>query len=158
MARLPKKSIRKLVTLPPELAERVDKFREATGAASESDALKLLIEDGLKLRDRPKDLFDRFKAATDTGRSLGEIINMLASDHPLVQSTYLDSEQLIINLKTPSSEKDERFCYSRLMEIWDWEQRVGNDYDDAWQSIKPEKPSAARGRTPVNDLDDDIPF
>ena len=35
MARLPKKSVRKLVTLPQELAERVDHFREAIGAASE---------------------------------------------------------------------------------------------------------------------------
>jgi hypothetical protein len=158
MARLPKKSVRKLVTLPQELAERVDQFREAIGAASESDALKALIEDGLKMRDRPNDLFLRFEAATKTGRNLGEIINLLASDHPLVESTYLDSEKLIINLKT-GSDADERFCYSRLHQTWDWEQRTGNGFgDEDWGSIKPQPPRPTRGRTPVNDLDDDIPF
>jgi hypothetical protein len=69
-------------------------------------------------------------------------------------STYLDSEELIINLKT-SGEKDERFRYSRWSEVWDWERRLGNSYDDAWESIEPRTTQTPAA---VNDLDDDIPF
>src|SRR4051794_25879618 len=120
MARSQSKSVRKLVTLSAELAERVDKYREATSAASESGALKALIEDGLKLHDRPADLFERCKTATAKGQSLGDIINLLAADHPLVHSTYIHPETVVINLKEDGS-YEERFVYGRLNKTWDWE-------------------------------------
>jgi len=153
MAQL-KKSIRKLVTLSAELAERVDKFREDVGAASESDALKALIEHGLKLRDKPEDLFKRFENATENGQTIGEIINLLASDHPLVQSTFLNSEALIIYLKTEPNAEAERFYFSRESRNWVWEKQF-DDHRDEWEVFRPKQPPK---KTPVNDLDDDIPF
>lgn len=155
MAKPQKKSIRKLVTLSAELAERVEKFRDSVGAASESDALKTLIEDGLKLRDRAEDLFTRFENATQNGQSIGEIINLLASDHPLVASTFLNSDSLIIYLKTETNSESERFCYSRTAHNWDWERQIGDYNQDRWESIRP---LTLKVRTQVNDLDDDIPF
>jgi hypothetical protein len=152
-----RKSVRKLVTLSPDLADRVEKFREAFGASSESDALKVLIEDGLKMRDRREDLFERLENATQNGQSLGEIINFLATDHPLVLNTVLNSDELIINLKTAGDEPDEKFWFSRFHKKWDWLKRVGNNYDDQWEPVKP-PPQRAGGRKPINDLDDDIPF
>jgi hypothetical protein len=156
MARTQRKSIRKLVTLSPELAERVEKFRETFGASSESDALKVLIEDGLKMRDRRDDLFERLKNATQNGQSLGDIINLLAADHPLVLSTLLTADQLEINLRTSTDEPDQQFSFSRLHRKWDWLRRVGSNFDDQWESVQP--PQQPRERKPINDLDDDIPF
>ena len=157
MARSIRKGIRKLVTLPPELAQRVDKFREAFGASSKSDALKVLIEDGLKMRDRREDLFERLGNATENGQSLGDIINVLATDHPLVLNTVLNSDELIINLKTATDEPDQQFSFSRFHKKWDWLKRVGNNYDGGWEPVRPPAGRAAR-RKPMNDLDDDIPF
>jgi hypothetical protein len=155
MTKSQKKSIRKLVTLSVELAERVEKFRDSVGAASESDALKALIEDGLKLRDRAEDLFTRFENATLNGQSIGEIINLLASDHPLVASTFLNTDSLIIYLKTEANSECQRFSYSREAHTWDWERQIGDYNQDRWESIAPR---TSKIRTPVNDLDDDIPF
>jgi hypothetical protein len=157
MAQSQKKSIRKLVSLSAELAERVDQFRESVGAASESDALKTLIEDGLKLRDKPEDLFKRFEISSQNGQSIGEIINLLASDHPLVASTLINNESIIIHLKTEPNAEAERFHHFRGSRTWVWERQVGDYGDDRWERLRPDPPPPAR-REPVNDLDDDIPF
>jgi hypothetical protein len=156
MARVTSKSARKLVTLPAELAERVEKFRESSGAASESDALKTLIEDGLKLRDRSSDLFARFESATQKGQNIGEIINLFAADHPLVHSTYLNQETLTVYLKVEQDQQEERFTFDRLTKGWDWQRRVGTYGDDQWESIKPG--SLPKRRPKTTDLDDEIPF
>lgn len=149
-----KRSIRKLVSLPPDLAERVEQFRESSRATSESEALKLLIEAGLKMRDKPEDLFRRCKTATESGQSIGDIINLMTSDHPLVDSTVLDGEALIVNLKTESDTPRERFRYSRSRHTWEWEIMRNQGYEEYWEPIKrgPEKRGAGV------DLDDEIPF
>lgn len=153
MARSQSKSIRKLVSLSPELAERVEKFRESVGASSESDALKILIEDGLKMRDRREDLFERLKNATSKGQNLAEVINFLAADHPLVKSTTLDANELTIYLNTASDEDSQKFSYSRYQKEWQWLRNTGG-FDD-WEPIKP---PPQRKRTSREELDDDIPF
>lgn len=154
MAQIPKKSVRKLVTLPMELAERVESFRKSSGAPSESDALKILIEHGLRAKDTVEDLFARCKAATANGQSLGDIINFMTSDHPLVFSTVLDSDYLKVYLKTEPNEREERFRYSRSKKEWHWECRDISDYqEDDWKSVNPSGPPKRR-----DDLDDEIPF
>jgi hypothetical protein len=167
MAKIPTKpkTIRKLVTLPPELAERVEKYRLSSAAASESDALKALIEDGLKLKDSPLDLIKRFESATKNGQHIGEIVNGLAIDHPLVQSTYLDSNEALITLKTPSDAPSQRFRFSRSQRTWRWDRAVGYGHDDNWEEIPIDppapspKPAAGYGSAgKASDLDDDIPF
>lgn len=149
-----RKSVRKLVTLSAELSERVEKFRAAFGATSESDALKMLIEDGLKSRDRREDLFERLKNATESGQNLGDVINFLATDHPLVESTFLTSDELSVNLKTSTDESDQQFRFSRHHKEWDWLERIGDGYDDKWRSVKRRKDQ----NKSTSDLDDDIPF
>jgi hypothetical protein len=153
MAQIPKKSIRKLVTLPPDLAERVEKFRAVSGASSESDALKLLIEAGLKLRDRPADLFQRCETSTLSGQSIGEIIGLVTSDHPLVERTVVDTDSLDVYLRAPADARTERFHFSRARRIWAWEYQTGN-YDE-WAPVVPPKPKRI---SEGGDLDDDIPF
>ncbi len=91
MAKIPKKSIRKLVTLPPDLAERVEKFRETAGALPGLDALKILIEDGLRMRDTQEDLFRRCETLTASGQNIGDTdLNLVTADHPLVERTVVD--------------------------------------------------------------------
>lgn len=163
MVQMKAKSVRRLVTLSPELAERVDKFRESTGTSSESEALKMLIEAGLKLRDRREDLFERCQNSTARGQSIGDVVNLLTSDHPLVASTVVDLESLIVNLKTAQGEPDERFRYSRSKHQWAWETNTGsfNNYDDNWQPIPKAGPrSSTQKAAPKtgSGLDDDIPF
>jgi hypothetical protein len=158
------KTIRKLVTLPPELAERVEKYRLVSAAASESDALKTLIEDGLKLKDTPRDLIKRFESAMKNGQSVTEIVVMLAADHPLVESTYLDSSELLVNLKTPSDAPAQRFHYSRSLRRWRWQTMVNPGYgDDGWSEISIDPPASVPLKKTATasgggDLDDDIPF
>ena len=156
---IPKRSIRKLVTLPPDLAERVEHFRQTSGASSESDALKVLIEDGLKMRDKPEDLFRRCETASTSGQSIGDIINLLTSDHPLVESTVLDSESLTVYLKAMDG-PSERFRYSRSRREWHWERH--GDYDN-WNAVSRETSQSQHGFggggfAPGPDLDDEIPF
>ena len=165
MAQIPKKSVRRLVTLPPDLAERVEKFRETSGATSESDALKVLIEDGLKRRDTPEDIFQRCETATASGQSIGDIINLVTSDHPLIEQTVLDAEALMIFLRVDSSSPPERFRYSRFQRKWYWERKEGN-YSDSWSNVRRISQSSYGGGYGSGgdfmpsgpDLDDEIPF
>ena len=156
MPRSLQKNVRKLVALPPELAERVEKYRQASAATSDSDALKALIEDGLKLHDRNSDLFERCENATKKGQSIGEIINLLAADHPLVHSTFLTQDTLIINLKIEQGQEEQRFIFDRIKKDWDWERDTGGYNDHKWESIRPGVPSPSRRANA--DLDDEIPF
>jgi hypothetical protein len=142
-----KKNLRKLVTLTPDLVDRVEKFRQSAGATSESEALKTLIEDGLRLRDKPADLFERCKSLT----SISAIADLTA-DHPLVFSTNVDADDVCIYLKGPADAADERFRFSRNARAWKWEIR-SNGYDNHWSEIN--KPAVV-GRS--DDLDDEIPF
>ena len=161
----PKKSVRELVTLPPDLAERIDAFREKTGMASKSESLKVLIEGGLRRYDTREDLFGRCEAATQKGQPIGDIITFVTADHPLVQSTTLDSDSLIVALRSSdATETDERFRFSRAKKTWAWEYLHPGDHD--WREMKRKRPAvdedmgggrpSARGGKP--ELDDDIPF
>lgn len=154
MAQPQRRGVRKLVTLPPDLAERVESFRATSGATSESDALKMLIEDGLKLRDTPADLIRRCRTATEKGQSIGDIINLMTSDHPLVQSTTVDGEGLAIYLRLPSNEDSQRFFFSRNRRVWSWEHQI---YNGEWELVEWEKPKPA-AKSASKDLDDEIPF
>jgi hypothetical protein len=118
MGRILKKTVRKLVTLPLELAERVDEFRQRTEASSESDALKALIEDGLKRYDSPKDLYDRCEATTAAGKPIGDLITLVTADHPLVESTRLDGQTLVVYLARKEATHRARFVFTRASRDW----------------------------------------
>lgn len=163
-----KKSTRELVTLPPELAERVDAFRAKTGMVNKSESLKMLIEGGLRRYDTRADLFERCRTATTKGQSIGDIINSIVADHPLVQSTSLDLDSLIVFLRAVEEEPDERFRFARAQRKWAWEFRHPSDGD--WRPVRrrggmdddfaPPPSSGGRpaARSKADDLDDDIPF
>ena len=155
MARSQRKNIRKLVTLPPELADRIDKFRQEIGASSESDALKLLIENGFKLRDRPADLYAQFEAAIQNGETIGGIIT-IASEHPLVESAFINGNEAVIHLKVDGD--PQKFVFDRSKREWDWLRTDSDGYgnDDRWFSIRPGR--APERTKPKADLDDEIPF
>jgi hypothetical protein len=148
----PQKAIRKLVTLPPDLAARVEEFREAIGASSESDALKMLIEDGLKLKDRPEDLLRRCEAMTANRQSIGEIVTF-TSDHPLVERSVVDTDALLLFLKTSSDHSAFRFRFSRPDRTWHWEINIG-EFEAQWMPYSLPTNDKQKG----GDLDDDIPF
>lgn len=164
----PKKSTRELVTLPPDLAERVEAFRAKTGMMSKSESLKMLIEGGLRRYDSRDDLFERCESATQNGQSIWDVIRTVTADHPLVQSTNLDSDSLIVFLRSIDDEPDQRFRYSRHSKEWSWEYLHPNDHD--WREVKRKKPQTAsddmaprEGGRPASraakaELDDDIPF
>jgi len=154
MAQVPRKSVRKLVTLPMDLAERVENFRKTSGATSESDALKALIEHGLRAKDTVEDLFQRCTTATASGQSLGEMINSLITDHPLVESAQIDSDNLYVNLKTSSDDTSKRFRFFRTKKEWRREYWDSSGYgDDRWTPLEVKKSAARR-----DDMDDEIPF
>lgn len=155
MSQISSKSIRKLVTLPPDLAERVEKFRQSIGAVSESDALKALIEDGLKLRDAPADLWQRCLTLTSSGKSIGDIINLVTSEHPLVESTLIDHDFLVVNIVPSENQEHERFRYLRKSREWLWEQNTSAFGGSDWEDITPSKVNRSKQ---VKELDDEIPF
>jgi hypothetical protein len=173
MARLPKKTVRKLVTLPLETAEWAEQFRIRTGATSESDAFKTLIESGLQRFDTREMLFVRCEAATSAGKSIGDIINFVLADHPLISNTTFDSAALCAYLKADDPDEPSwRFRFSRHSKKWFWEFEHPNDHD--WRELRRPKaappddefspPSAGGGGRPAAaarskaELDDDIPF
>src|SRR5690348_14651167 len=171
MAQSQRKSIRKLVSLSAELAERVEKFYHESGAASESDALKVLIEDGLKMRDRPYDLFRRCESAIKSGQRIGDIVERLTSDHPLVERTIVNGEGLSVYLKSDPDAPDERFYLSRSRREWFWQVHKPSGYNNnewEWENTEPVDPDAPPPTMPpikswslnrrVKDVDDDIPF
>jgi hypothetical protein len=149
MAKIPKKTVRKLVTLPLEAAARVDAFRQKSGATSESDALKALIEGGLKAYDTEKDLYERCQAATTEGKAIGELITQVIGDHPLVEATRLDANALTVNLKRGESEQDARFAFYRGSKEWHAEVFIGRD--KGWAN-------AGFDSSGTVSMDDDIPF
>ena len=149
-----KKTVRKLVTLSLDTAERVESYRERTGAASESDALRALVEGGLSRFDTPDDLFARCQKATASGQSVGDVIMSVTADHPLVRSTSVEGGSSDYN------EPEIRFRFRRDQGLWS-RQKHGQQ-DDDWVTIPPkvEPPGGGRPAAPRGgkDLDDDIPF
>jgi hypothetical protein len=162
-----KKSTRELVTLPPDLAERVEAFRQKTGMANKSESLKMLIEGGLRRYDSREDLLERCRAATTKGQSLGDIINFIVADHPLVLSTSVDQHSLTVYLRFAQDEHPERFRYARAPRKWFWEYEHPGDNDWRLRPMPKDiddfggapagggRPSARGGKA---ELDDDIPF
>ncbi|WP_428246043.1 hypothetical protein [Ferrovibrio sp.] len=148
-----KKTVRKLVTLPADLAERVEDFRITRGISTESDALKVLIEDGLKTKDKPSDLFKRCQTATARGQSVGDIINFLTADHPLITSTTIDADYLYIYLGD-KEEQQERFLFNKSSKKWVWQEYQYGE----WRNMVPLSSEGAKLRTKREDLDEDIPF
>jgi hypothetical protein len=170
MSKIPKRTVRKLVTLPVELAEEVDRFREVTGASSESDALKVLIGWGLTRSDKPEDLYERCRRATGRGLSLGDVITSVIADHPLVESAILGALTLDVYLKTQDVDHENqlRFRFRRNDKTWVVDRT--QDHGRSWQEVifaNPQEMAAARnakasGGRPATrskaELDDDIPF
>ncbi len=165
MPRIAKNTVRKLVTLPLDIAERIVEFQKISGAPSESDALRILIEDGLKMRDTVDALFARLKAATERGQSIFELINHLAQGHPLIASTSIEPGQLVVYLKNSDPEyPDERLVFSHARRAWSQQRRSGHNYEDQWEVV-PDPTKAASGARRGggfprggSDLDDEIPF
>jgi hypothetical protein len=143
-----KKSVRKLVTLPRELAEQVDAFRQKAGSSSESDALKTLIEGGLKRYETPKELFARCEAATNNNQPMGDLITSVIGDHPLVESTRLDAHALVVNLVKKESESPFRFVFMRSRRTWSAE----------WYDYGKKVWDAGKFDDAGNLVDDEIPF
>lgn len=165
MAQRPKTTVRKLVTLSLDTAERVDKFRARTGAPSESDALKALVEGGLSRFDTYDDLFSRCQKATEASQSIGDLITSVTADHPLVISTSVMGGSLYVTLrKNDPTDEDEpqfRFRFRRDAKEWSWERLSKRDED--WMVYKPYVEATAGGGRPSArsnkaELDDDIPF
>lgn len=157
MGQSPAKNMRKLVTFTPDLADRVELYRKKTGASSETEAIKALIEDGLKLQDTPIDLFRRCQMATIRGQSIGDIISLIATDHPLVESTILDRKLLTITLIKPSPLEGVKFELIRERQIWEWYDWA--DVFSEWQvkAVPPHRTGMSASAT-SDDLDEEIPF
>jgi hypothetical protein len=183
MVQKPKKAIRKLVTLPLELALEVDRFRQESSATSESDALKVLIAWGLTRQDKPQDLFERCKRATDNGSTIGDVITSVVADHPLVDRSIVGVQALDVYLKSRDLDEEHqtRFRFKREEKAWIVE--ITDDHGRTWslahyaarktkgQPPPPEKDGMsddmsggpASGGRPASragkaELDDDIPF
>src|SRR5262245_17189501 len=136
MAQQPQKNVRKLVSLSPELAERVEEFRVSSGATSESDTLKACVADGLKLHARPIALLRRCVNPIANRQRIAEVISQVTANRPLVERTMVDNDDLTVFLRTQGDEAVERFRFSRAKRTWDWERYRGN-YEDDWESIRP---------------------
>lgn len=108
------KTVRRLVTLPLDVAARVDLYQQSQCVRSGSEALRALIDIGLTMTDTPNDLFDRLQAAAQEGRTLVDVINRLIDGHPLVASTTIDSGSVVIALKIGKPD----FVYSRSLREW----------------------------------------
>lgn len=106
MAVNPNTTVRKNVSLPRELADRIERFRTSRGLASESDALRRLVEIGLGSIDTPEELAERCENATRAGHGFSYIIANILEDHPLVASMNINSDVLIVYLR---SEDELRF-------------------------------------------------
>ena len=150
-----KKTVRKLVTMPLDTAERVEQFRMRTGASSESDALKTLIEGGLSRYDTRGDLLQRCRTATENGQSIGDLINAVVADHPLVKRTSVDGASLRIYLRPEFEDDSEyRLRFFRVSKTWIEEFRPkGSEHE--WTKVAPPRPASRAGKA---ELDDDIPF
>lgn len=187
MAAKSKDTVRRLVTLPVELAAEVDHFKDSIGASSDSDALKVLIGWGLTRNDKANDLFSRCQTATEKGLPLGDVITSVISDHPLVERAMIGRDALDVYLKSadPDDEHQTRFQFDRNKK--EWAAEYTSDHGRSWYSVtfqpseKVEGRAAAQARsktlelaaaardsaktsgraasrTSKAELDDDIPF
>lgn len=158
MATKPKDTVRRLVTLPVELAAEVDHFKDSIGASSDSDALKVLIGWGLTRNDKLNDLFSRCRTATEKGLPLGDIITSVISDHPLVDRTTIGRESVEVYLKSadPDEEHQTRFRFDRAKK--EWEAEYTSDHGRAWYSVtfqpseKVEGKAAAQARSRAQEI------
>lgn len=113
MAINPNTTVRKNVSLPRDLAERIERFRTSRGLTAESDALRRLIEIGLGSIDGPEDLADRCYSATANGNGVGYVVSNILDDHPLVVRVNMDNEFVTAELKN-----NDTLSYDRKKIVW----------------------------------------
>ena len=90
---------RKMLTLPRDLARRVEVFRAKRKIRSDAEALRHLIERGLATAESPVELMERCVVSYyNSGPSYGSIIRDILEDHPLVKNIRIEPEGLYVNL------------------------------------------------------------
>lgn len=114
MAVNPDTTVRKIFSMPREMAERVDAFRKSHGAQSEADALRRLIETGLMQYETAEELKERCAKALSSGKTFGWIMQNILEPHPRVFSVSLDEERLFIVMKD-----DDFITYYRQKDMWE---------------------------------------
>lgn len=149
MSQNPKPPPRKTVALPPDVVERVDAFRKTMNIGSENDALRRLIEAGLNLFDKPRDLFLRCAQAHQNGTQLGDLIGVIINDHPLVEYVALNATELRIKLKD-----SDLIILERSTGEW----MYCDSNENAHEFYPPRPQPKKNGWEPPSNLDDEIPF
>src|SRR5438105_366008 len=93
------RSVRKLLTIPRDLIERVDGYRQRANLGSEAEAFRRLVEIGLLQTEDVDSLCARCEAAFKEGKSLAWINAHILYDHPRVMTVGLNANKLTATLK-----------------------------------------------------------
>lgn len=114
MAVNPDKTVRKNVSLPLEVMDRVTAYQADKKLNSESEALRSLIEVGLLATESPENLVERCKRYLADGRSISWIFGKIVDENPRVSSASLDAKEMFIMLGT-----DDFIKYYRDTGVWE---------------------------------------
>jgi len=113
MAVNPKTTVRKNVALSRELAAQIERFRVSRSLASESDALRRLVEIGLGSIDTSRDLANRCQDATDAGNGINYVLTNILEDHPLIQRISISQDAVDICMRD-----DTNLRFSKMDRKW----------------------------------------
>ena len=91
---------RKMLTLPRDLARRVETYKITRKIRSDAEALRQLIEKGLAVSESPSELMMRCSVYYNTvNASYGSIIKDILEGHPLLRELSISDRGLMAELR-----------------------------------------------------------
>lgn len=93
-------TVRKVFMLPDDLVERIAAYQHKLGIPSEVEAVRRLLDDGLKYRDDWWSLANRFRRHLAESRSLREAARDTLVDHPMITSMGFSNDSLEYTMST----------------------------------------------------------
>jgi hypothetical protein len=92
------KTVRKNVSLPHEVMERVSAYQAAQEMASESEALRSLIEAGLLAKESPDAILERYEKYNSEGRKFNWMAQKLFKEYPHMSSIRVEEGKITFEI------------------------------------------------------------
>lgn len=141
-------NIRRVYALPSEMVERITKFQQEKGLASEVEAVRKLLDEALKSRDDLETIVNRLLAKLGQTRIASDAARDILAGHPLVTSISFHEDSVVFELKKGDGA---RIYENGAVQL------VGTE--KAWYPTDKGNPyRGGSAKIPTADLDDEIPF
>lgn len=90
---------RRVYWISDELLTRLRSFQKRSGFKHEAEAVRVLLNEALQLRDTASDILGRLDACFQSERNLRTLAQRMLAGHPLVTNLEIDDHQVVFTLR-----------------------------------------------------------